>query len=68
MYCAPLTIISLHTFILFRTKNKLFKRIVLLKLEFEIIKNVKGKNMVIEKKNYFYNGKIIVYNFNHEII
>ncbi|ETW42925.1 hypothetical protein PFBG_02734 [Plasmodium falciparum 7G8] len=71
MYCAPLTINSLHTFILFRTKYKLFVRIVLVKLQFKIIKNVKGKYMVIEKKNYFYNGEtfcIIFYNFNHEII
>ncbi|ETW58800.1 hypothetical protein PFMC_05893 [Plasmodium falciparum CAMP/Malaysia] len=30
------------------------------KLQFKIIKNVKGKYMVIEKKNYFYNVIIII--------
>ncbi|ETW42374.1 hypothetical protein PFNF135_03257 [Plasmodium falciparum NF135/5.C10] len=43
--------------------TKLYPRISILYIHARI-----RKNMVPEKKIYFYNGKIIVYNFNNEII
>ncbi|EUT75957.1 hypothetical protein PFAG_05988 [Plasmodium falciparum Santa Lucia] len=39
-----------------------------IQIRIQNFKKCKRKNMVIEKKNYFYNEKTIVYNFNHKII